>query len=203
MATDKLQELTDRLYAEGLAKGRDEGEKILEQARQQAAEIIAKANAEAESIVAGAQKRAGDILTKTSSDVKMASSQALDAVRESILNVITAKSVEGGVKDVLNNTEFAKQVILAAANAFSTQNSCDLEIILPEVCSKDLASYVKNEVATAIGKGIDVKLGKKFAGGLTIGPKDGGYFVSLTDDTFTEIIKEYLRPATRKTLFGE
>lgn len=203
MATDKLQELTDRLYAEGLAKGRDEGEKILEQARQQAAEIIAKANAEAESIVAGARKRAGDILTKTSSDVKMASSQALDAVRESILNVITAKSVEGGVKDVLNNTEFAKQVILAAANAFSTQNSCDLEIILPEVCSKDLASYVKNEVATAIGKGIDVKLGKKFAGGLTIGPKDGGYFVSLTDDTFTEIIKEYLRPATRKTLFGE
>ena len=203
MATDKLQELTDRLYAEGLAKGRDEGEKILEQARQQAAEIIAKANAEAESIVAGAQKRAGDILTKTSSDVKMASSQALDAVRESILNVITAKSVEGGVKDVLNNTEFAKQVILAAANAFSTQNSCDLEIILPEVCSKDLASYVKNEVATAIGKGIDVKLGKKFAGGLTIGPKDGGYFVSLTDDTFIEIIKEYLRPATRKTLFGE
>lgn len=203
MATDKLQELTDRLYAEGLAKGRDEGEKILEQARQQAAEIIAKANAEAESIVAGARKRAGDILTKTSSDVKMASSQALDAVRESILNVITAKSVEGGVKDVLNNTEFAKQVILATANAFSTQNSCDLEIILPEVCSKDLASYVKNEVATAIGKGIDVKLGKKFAGGLTIGPKDGGYFVSLTDDTFTEIIKEYLRPATRKTLFGE
>lgn len=203
MATDKLQELTDRLYAEGLAKGRDEGEKILEQARQQAAEIIAKANAEAESIVAGARKRAGDILTKTSSDVKMASSQALDAVRESILNVITAKSVEGGVKDVLNNTEFAKQVILAAANAFSTQNSCDLEIILPEVCSKDLANYVKNEVATAIGKGIDVKLGKKFAGGLTIGPKDGGYFVSLTDDTFTEIIKEYLRPATRKTLFGE
>lgn len=203
MATDKLQELTDRLYAEGLAKGRDEGEKILEQARQQAAEIIAKANAEAESIVASARKRAGDILTKTSSDVKMASSQALDAVRESILNVITAKSVEGGVKDVLNNTEFAKQVILAAANAFSTQNSCDLEIILPEVCSKDLANYVKNEVATAIGKGIDVKLGKKFAGGLTIGPKDGGYFVSLTDDTFTEIIKEYLRPATRKTLFGE
>lgn len=202
MATDKLQELTDRLYAEGLAKGRDEGEKILEQARKQAGEIVAQAQAEAERIVKNAEKRSEDILTKAASDVRTASSQALDKVRESILNVITAKSVEPGVKKALDNTEFAKQVIMAAAKAFSTQNSCDLEIVLPESC-KDIVEYVKSEVSAAIGQGIDVSLGKKFDGGLTIGPKDGGYFISLTDATFTDIIKEYLRPATRKALFGE
>lgn len=203
MATDKLQELTDRLYAEGLAKGRDEGEKLLEQARQQASEIIAKAKAEAEGIVADAAKRSEDMLSKAASDVKMASSQALDLTRESILNAVTAKSVETGVRDALSNTEFSKQVILAAAKAFSTQNSCDLEVVLPESCRGELADYVKKEVASAIGRGIEVRLGKKFDGGLTIGPKDGGYFVSLTDATFVDIIKEYLRPATRKALFGE
>lgn len=203
MATDKLKELTDRLYAEGLAKGRDEGEKLLEQARKQAEEIVARAQAEADRIVENAEKRSGDMLAKAASDVKMASTQALDKARESILNVITAKSVESGVKNALGDTEFAKQVIMAAAKAFSTQNSCDLEIVLPESCRKDIVDYVKGAVSGAIGKGIDVSLSKKFDGGLTIGPKDGGYFVSLTDVTFADIIKEYLRPATRKALFGE
>lgn len=203
MATDKLKELTDRLYAEGLAKGRDEGTRILEQARTQAAEIVASARAEADRIVAEATKQSGQMLEKAASDLKMASSQTLDAVRESILNAVTAKSVDTGVKTALDNTEFAKQVILAAAKAFSTQNSCDLEVVLPESCTKDLADYVRNEVASAIGRGIDVSLDRKFSGGLTIGPKDGGYYVSLTDATFIGIIKEYLRPATRKALFGE
>ncbi len=51
----------------------------------------------------------------------------------------------------------------------------------------------------------DVKadFSKKIAGGFTIGPKDGGYFISLTDDSFKELIGEYLRPVTKKLLFGE
>ena len=40
------------------------------------------------------------------------------------------------------------------------------------------------------------------AGGFAIGPKDGSWFVSLTDETFRALIAEYLRPVTRKLLFG-
>ena len=45
---NKLQELTDKLYNEGLSKGKQEGEEILAKAKVQAEEIIAKAKAEAE-----------------------------------------------------------------------------------------------------------------------------------------------------------
>ena len=38
--------------------------------------------------------------------------------------------------------------------------------------------------------------------GFKIGPKDGSYFISLTDDAFTALIGEYLRPATKSLLFG-
>ena len=47
---NKLQELTDKLYNDGLSKGREEGERLLEEARSQAGEIIAKARKEAEDI---------------------------------------------------------------------------------------------------------------------------------------------------------
>ena len=58
---NKLQELTDKLYNEGLAKGKQEGEEILAKAKVQADEIIAKAKAEAEAIVAAAHKDAADL----------------------------------------------------------------------------------------------------------------------------------------------
>ena len=44
---------------------------------------------------------------------------------------------------------------------------------------------------------------KKIAGGFNIGPADGSWFVSLTDEAFSALISEYLRPVTKKLLFGE
>ena len=43
---DKLQELTDRLYEEGLSKGRQEAEELLAKARAEAKEIVEKSSAE-------------------------------------------------------------------------------------------------------------------------------------------------------------
>ena len=51
---NKLQELTDRLYNEGLSKGKQEGEELLAKAKVQADEMIAKAQAEAALIDIGA-----------------------------------------------------------------------------------------------------------------------------------------------------
>ena len=62
--------------------------------------------------------------------------------------------------------------------------------------------YIKKELADILGKGIEVRFSKKISGGFTVGPKDGGYFISFTDETFIGLISEYLRPATKKILFG-
>ena len=51
---DKLQELTEKLYNDGLSKGREEGERLLEEARKQAEEIVAQARRQAEDIVSEA-----------------------------------------------------------------------------------------------------------------------------------------------------
>ena len=48
---NKLQELTDRLYKEGLSKGKEEGEAILAEASRKAEEIIAAAKKEADAVL--------------------------------------------------------------------------------------------------------------------------------------------------------
>ena len=198
---NKLQELTDKLYNEGLSKGKQEGEEILAKAKVQADEIIAKAKAEAEAIVAAAHKDAADLKTKVEGDLKMAASQSIAATKKDIETLVVAKMTEGEVKKALSSADFVKEAILAVAKGFSAE-ATDLEIVLPESLKKDLDGSLAGEIATVLNVGVEASFSKKVAGGFTIGPKDGGYFISFTDETFNALISEYLRPATKKILFG-
>ena len=203
MANNKLQELTEQLYSEGLSKGRMEGEQILASAKEEAERIIADAREKAEKIIAGANADAAEISAKAVSDVKLASGQILSETKSRICSLIQAKSVTPAVKEALKDETLIKNIILSAAKGFSTENSCDISMVLPEGTQDGILDYVKGEVAGAIGREIEVGVSRKIQGGLTIGPRDGGYFISLSDETFDELIREYLRPSTRKILFGE
>lgn len=199
---NKLQELTDRLYQEGLSKGREEGERILGEARKKAADTIADAEGRAAGIIADAEKEARDLQSKVESDIKMASAQALQATRKDIENVIVSSLVDGKVGAALSDPDFLKKIISEVAAKFSAQESSDLALILPESLSSELEPFVKNELKSILGKEVAVTFSKKIAGGFTIAPKDGSYFINLTDEAFKALIGEYLRPVTRKFLFG-
>ena len=197
-----MQELTDKLYNEGLSKGKQEGEELLAKAKVQAEEMIAKAQAEAAQIVAAAQKQADEIKTKVASDIRMASSQSLAATRNDIETLVVGKMTDEAVKKALTSAEFVKELIQAVAAKFTTEGPVDLALILPESLQKELEPFVNNELAKILGAGVEASFSKKVSGGFKIGPKNGGYFVSFTDETFNELIAEYLRPATKKILFG-
>ena len=199
---NKLQELTDRLYNEGLSKGKQEGEELLAKAKVQADDIVAKAKAEAAAIVAAAHKEAEDLKTKVQGDLKMAAAQSVAATKKDIETLVISKMTEGEVKNALTSAEFVKEVILDVAKAFNTGDPTDLEVVLPETLKKDLETFVTSELTKVLKGGVQASFSKKIAGGFTIGPKDGGYFISFTDETFNALISEYLRPATKKILFG-
>lgn len=198
---DKLQELTQKLYNEGLSKGKEEGEALLAKAQMEADELVKKAQEEAAAIIEKAKKEAADYKIKMEGDVKMASTQALQATKACIEGIIVTKAVEP-VKEQLSGAAFLKEVITAVAQRFSTQESMDLSLVLPEKLQKELEPFVKGELAKTLGKGVEASFSKKVAGGFKIGPKDGSYFISLTDEAFQDLIGEYLRPATKKILFG-
>ena len=199
---NKLQELTDRLYNEGLSKGKQEGEELLAKAKVQAEEIVAKAQAEAAQIVAAAQKQAEDLKTKTVSDVKMAAAQSLAATKKDIETLIVGKMTDEAVKKALSSADYVKELIKAVAEKFTTDGPVELAVVLPEALKKELEPFVTDELAKTLGAGVEASFSKKVSGGFKIGPKEGGYFISFTDETFTELISEYLRPTTKKLLFG-
>ena len=199
---NKLQELTDKLYKEGLSKGKEEGEALLAQARQEADGILDAARKEAETILKNARKEAEDYRAKVEGDVKMAASQSLQATRKDIENLIIGKFAGEEVKKTLSSAEFVKTFLQSVAEKFSSEEATDLSVVLPASLQDELEPFVKGQLSKILGKEVSASFSKKISGGFTIGPKDGGYFISMTDDTFNDLITEYLRPVTKKLLFG-
>lgn len=200
---NKLQELTDKLYNEGLAKGKQEAEQLKANAKNEAAQIIAQAKEEAQQILAKAQSEAAELKVKSENDVKMASQQAFTAIKKQIEEVITAKSL-APVKETVADTTFLKEIIKAIVTAFNPQNtdSVALELILPLEKKEELDSFAKEALAKICNAGVDVQFSKGVQGGFKIAPKGEGYMLSFTDKDFENIIAEYLRPKTKSLLFG-
>lgn len=197
---DKLQELTEKLYNEGLSKGKAEAEHLLESAREEAARIVEKAKADAAAITSKAEKDADYLREKAESDIKMASAQALQATKKDIENAICGKLSDASV---LEDPAYLKDIIKAVAERFDAQQATDLALVLPEKLRGELEPWVAGELKKALSHQVAVSFSKKLAGGFSIGPGDGGWFVNLSEDTFKALISEYLRPVTRKLLFGE
>lgn len=202
---NKLQELTDRLYEEGLSKGRMEADALLENARKQADEIVAKAREEAEAIRSDAEKRAVKIRNMVQGDIKMASTQAIAALKQQVESMVLSQAVAKPVGKALSDEGFVKDLIKMVVHSFNAANpdGVSLDVILPASAKNELEQAFQNEVVKDLSAGIEVKNVKGLANGFKIGPKDGGYQLSFTADDFTGLVSEYLRPATKKILFDE
>lgn len=200
--SNKLQELMDRLYNEGLSKGKEEGEILLFKARKEADEIIANARKQAEDIVTEAENRAAQLKEKAESDIKMASEQALMATKKDIENLLVNALCAEETEKVLSEEKFLKEIILAVAQKFSTQQSEDISLVLPASLKSMLEPWVSTELKKVLKKEISVDFSKKIKGGFSIGPQNGSWYISMSDESFKALISEYLRPVTKKLLFG-
>lgn len=201
---NKLQELTDKLYNEGLSKGKQDAQELVAKARAEADRILAAAQESASKIVADAQRQAADIKSKADNDLRIAANQTISAVKQQIETMIVTKALKEPVKLSLGDVDFLKSVILTIAKAFNASHPepVGLELILPAALQGDLQTFVEKEAAKEMGGGLNVTFSRQLAGGFRIGPKDEGYMIGFTDEDFEKVLADYLRPATRKLLFG-
>ena len=202
---NKLQELTDKLYIEGLSKGKQEAEEMVAKAGKEAAEIISKAKDEYSKIISKANKDAEDIRLKMEMEVKMASRQSLTALKNQIENSIVANGFNKPVSEITDKVSFVKCLIEAAIATFNPKSgdSVSLSLLLHENKRNELDSFLKSEVISQLKGGINIVFDNKITTGFKIGPKEEGYHISFTDKDLQQLFSEYLKPKTREFLFAE
>jgi V/A-type H+-transporting ATPase subunit E len=195
----------DKLYNEGLSKGRKDADELVAKAAREAEEIISNAKEKAAKIVSKAEQEADDIKSRIANDIKMASAQSITATKQSIENLVVANALNANVGKAMSDTDFVKSLLTTVVKAFNASNaeSVPLEVILPSSMQKELQSAFATEIYDNLAKGSEVKFAKGMSDGFKIGPKDGGFVIGFTADDFNALLGSYLRPSTRKLLFGE
>ncbi len=197
----KLQELTDKIYNEGVQKANKEAEAILDKAKKEAEEIIAKANDDAEKAIKQAEKKAEELKHNIESEMKLASTQAMTALKQQISELITLDVVEPSMKEVFTDKKYVEKIILEAVKGWTKNGNFDLGVILPEKDKKEFEKFFKNSLAAELNKGVEIKFDEDIEGGFKVGPKDGSYVISFTEEDFGNFFKAYLRPRTIELLF--
>jgi V/A-type H+-transporting ATPase subunit E len=134
----------------------------------------------------------------------MAATQSIAVTKQEIEKMVVTQTATQGVQANMGNADFVKTLITSVVKAFNPENASpvSLDLILPESLKAQVEPFVKNEIANQLKGEVKVDYSKKMNGGFKVAPRDGGYVLQFTDDEFTQLIANYLRPATKKILFG-
>lgn len=199
----KLQELTEKIYSEGVEKAKLEADAIIKAAQEKAKAIEQEALSKADSIVAEAESKPESLKLHIESELKMSIGQAVAALKQTIANTVCMKAIQPSVKELFGDKEFLKGLIGNLIKGFAEKGTMDLLLILPEKDRQELETYYKNQLASELNKGLELSFSDGVRSGFKIGPADGSYIISFSDTDFTNFFKDYLRPKTKEILFDK
>jgi V/A-type H+-transporting ATPase subunit E len=201
----KLQELTNKLYQEGVDKANEEANKILDDAKKEAEKTKTDAQKQADEIINNAKQEAEDLKKNAKSEINLAAKQTIREVKKQLTELVTAKVIKEPVKKSLDDTEFVKKIIETIIKNWDPQSGkmADISVTVPENMQKELREYLENKAAKELNAGIEVKVSDRMKGGFSIGPADGSYKISFSEKDFENFFKAHLRPRTVEMLFDE
>lgn len=193
----KIQELTEKIYQEGIEKGNQEAANIIAEAKAKQQAIIAEAETEAKRIIAKAEKQAQDIKKNTDTEVKIAAGQVIDSLKKEITNLLVGEITNSSVKPVVTDKSFIQKVILEMARSWAKNDS----FVIQTSTADELKAYFEGNAKGLLEKGIRIEKVDGKETSFTIQPVDGSYKVNFGEEEFMLFFKELLRPALVEKLF--
>ncbi len=196
---NKLQELTQKIYSEGIEKAKTDAVSIIEEAQKTADDIIRKAQQDAADLVKKAHDNATEVKRNAESEIRMASKQAANKLRQQIVEMITLKAIDAPVKDTLKDKKFVGTLIQKVIDNLGTSGT----LVLPKADEDTIADYFNDQTVAELKKSLQIDYDRNMKAGFKISPKDGNYTISFTDEDFANYFKGFMRPRTIQLLFGE
>ena len=194
---DKIQELTSKLYTEGVEKGREEAERIIAEAKAREEKIVKEAKAKADHLIAAAQKEQAELKKHTEAELKLYASQSAEALKTEIINLLTDKLATMNVKAAMEDKLFMQKLIGELVTHWSENETLTVGVEQPD----ELESYIASNLKQILDKGLKIEAVNGIKTGFTLSPADGSYKMRFGEEEFIDYFKEFLRPQIRQLLF--
>jgi len=194
---NKIQELTSKLYTEGVEKGKEEAEKIVAAAREQEQRILDEARAKADEMLSSAEKESAALKKHTEAELKLYATQTSEALKTEIINLVTDKLTTSQVSAAVNDSTFMQQLILEMVRNWSKNEIVTVEVENPDA----LESFIASQAKEILDQGLKIEKVNGIKTGFTVSPEDGSYKVMFGEEEFINYFKEFLRPQIQDLLF--
>lgn len=194
---NKIQELTDKIYREGVEKGNEEARKLIANAQDEAKKIVEDARKEAEAFVTASHKSADELAENTKSELKLFAGQAVNALKSEIATLVTDKIVDADVKAFAADKDYLNAFIVALASKWSVNEP----IVISTADAEGLKKYFAAKAKALLDKGVKIEQVNGSKALFTVSPADGSYKVNFGEEEFMNYFKEFLRPQLVEMLF--
>lgn len=201
----KLKELTDKIYQEGIDKAKKEGDKLKADAKKQAEQILSDAKKKADGMLAKAEKESEEIKKNSVNELQLSSKQLISDLKQQIVALIQIKTIKPETQGSFKDVAFTQDIIKTLISNWNpkSDDNVELNVLLPEKKQKEFEGFFKDKSKSLLDKGIDISFTESLEGGFKIGPKEGGYIISFSDEDFENLFKTYLRPKLISMLFDK
>lgn len=194
---EKIQELTEKIYREGVEKGQQEAERLIAEAKAKAENIVAEAKEQALAIEQTAKKKAAELDTNTKNELKLYTGQALNALKSEVANILTDKVVDSEVEKLAADKDFLGKFAVALAEKWTG----DEPAVISSTEAEGLKAYFMKNAKELLNKGLKIEKVNGVDTLFTIQPQDGSYKVQFGKEEFEAYFKAFLRPQLVEMLF--
>lgn len=200
---NNLDLLTKKLYAEGVEKARVEAEALLSGARAQAEKLVADAMQEAAEIRKRAEQDAAALAKKSETELEASTRMAVDALKQEITGLVAGRVADGMARQVMEDRKFVQGMVLEIVKRWDVSSGgLDLAVVLSDGEKDDFRQYVEQECQELLGKGLEIQ-GGGVGATFSVCPRDGGYKVVFSEDSFRAFFSRYVKGIVKKMLYQE
>lgn len=197
---NKIQQLAEKIYQEGISKANKETEKIIAQAESQSKRLVEEANAEAEKIIAKAQEEAAQLRKQSEADVKNMVLNAEELLQTKITKMVNSSAVNQAVDEVFKDPKTLYNIVLEMARQMFDTDSQGVEIATSD--AKALEEFFRAEAKEVLDQGVKIREVSGKPANFDLSPEGADYKINVSKEAFSEYFREFMRPRMRTILFG-
>lgn len=201
---NKIRQLTDKLYEEGLQKGKTEAERLISDAKTEAQKIIDDAQQKSAEIIDQAKKRDEEMAHTALKDVKMAAQRLISDSMQSVKGMLSEVAISDELKKSFADNEFVSKLVFTIVENWSKQNpNAVISIAVPEASKPELDKYIASKTFENLKTELNIKVDNRIVDGFKIASSESGFYINFSDEQFNNFFNGYIREKVSEIVFGK
>lgn len=201
--TSKIQELTEKIYQEGVEKAQNQANILLKEAKEKADGLINDAQQKADNIILEAERKSQEIYRSLKEELQSISIQVIAITKQKITDSIVTDASKKITKELLDDKNFLKTLVLELVNKWDMGNGPidDLSLILSEEQLGELDGVFKSGALQILQNKKQILFDPSIKNGFQIISNSEGFKVSFSDEDLESFFKKFMKPIIREYLF--